>query len=187
MTPTQREYKDEIEELRDRYQHLHHRNLHIWSNESQAEFSRRKHRWRQRQIHLHEAIRHLRDKREAKRKAKEEREDAKDGLVTFDGVVVAAWIGKWLEKSRVHGWNGTVTSGYRDPAYSEQLCYNMCGAPSCPGLCAGKSSNHSGKVYPAGAIDVTDFTNFERIQFEISSPLRNDLPLDPVHFSVSGR
>jgi hypothetical protein len=79
-----------------------------------------------------------------------------------------------------------VTSGYRTPEYSTSLCIAMCGAPSCPGRCAGASSNHSGKVYPAGAVDVTDYTRFGQIQPQIGSPLRNDLPIDPVHYSVSG-
>lgn len=110
-----------------------------------------------------------------------------DGLGTFDGKQVAAWIVPWLEKSRDAGWKGTVTSGFRDPAYSESLCLAMCGAPSCPGRCAGRSSNHSGKEYPAGAVDVTDYTNFGAIQPRIGSPLHNSLgSADPVHFSVAG-
>lgn len=110
-----------------------------------------------------------------------------DGLGKFEGVTVAGWMVQWLEKSRSKGWDGSVTSGYRDPDYSEQLCYRMCGAPSCSGTCAGRNSNHSGKDYPAGAIDVTDYDNFARIQKEIGSPLKNELDArDPVHFSVSG-
>jgi hypothetical protein len=108
------------------------------------------------------------------------------GLTTFDGVTVAAWFVPWLTKIRNAGWGGHVVSGYRDPAYSTQLCYGMCGAPSCPGRCAGASSNHSGKVYPAGAVDVTDYYTFERLAYSVGSPLRNHLPADPVHFSVSG-
>jgi hypothetical protein len=110
-----------------------------------------------------------------------------DGLGTFEGEQVAGWIVPWLEKSRDAGWTGTVTSGYRDPAYSESLCLAMCGAPSCPGRCAGRSSNHSGKDYPAGAVDVTDYANFGQIQRQIGSPLHNSLgSADPVHFSYAG-
>lgn len=109
-----------------------------------------------------------------------------EGVETFDGKEVAAWIVPWLQKSRDAGWGGVVSSGYRTPEYSESLCFDMCGAPSCPGTCAGRSSNHSGKKYPAGAVDVTDFETFGRIQPEIGSPLKNDLPADRVHFSVSG-
>ena len=100
---------------------------------------------------------------------------------------IAGWIVPWLHKSWEAGWRGAVNSGWRSPAYSTQLCMNMCGAPSCPGKCAGAASNHSGSNYPAGAIDVSDYDNFERIQFRIGSPLRNALPYDPVHFSISGR
>ena len=108
------------------------------------------------------------------------------GVVTFDGVRCAAWIAEWLEKSRKAGWGGRLVSGYRDPAYSESLCYAMCGAPSCPGRCAGRSSNHSGSVYPAGAVDVSDYYTFRDLQPKIGSPLVNHLPADPVHFSASG-
>lgn len=108
------------------------------------------------------------------------------GVGTYDGKPVAKWIIPWLEKSRAAGWAGHVTSGYRTPEYSESLCMEMCGAPSCPGTCAGRSSNHSGTTYPHGAVDVTDETNFGRIQRQIGSPLRNALPSDRVHFSVSG-
>lgn len=111
----------------------------------------------------------------------------KNGVGVFDGKQVANWIVPWLEKSRKAGWKGTVTSGYRDPAYSQQLCYAMCGAPSCPGRCAGTSSNHVGSKDGEGAVDVTDYTRFARIQKQIGSPLKNALgPADPVHFSRSG-
>lgn len=119
---------------------------------------------------------------------KQQKQAAADGVVEFDGVPCAAWIAEWLKKSREHGWNGVLVSGYRDPEYSEQLCYAMCGAPSCPGRCAGRASNHAGKDYPAGAVDVSDFYNFGAIQKRIGSPLINALGAqDPVHFSVSGR
>jgi len=108
------------------------------------------------------------------------------GVGTIDGKQVAKWIIPYVKKARQMGWKGTVTSGYRSPAYSEQLCMNMCGAPSCPGTCAGKSSNHSGKVYPAGAIDVSEPESFGAIMRKINAPLKNDLPSDPVHYSYTG-
>lgn len=111
------------------------------------------------------------------------------GWTTWNGVSIAAWMEPWLVKSKAAGWTGTVVSGVRTPEYSEQLCFNMCGAPSCPGRCAGRSSNHNctaGCPYPTGAIDVTDYSRFGQIQYEIGSPLRNHLPIDPVHYSVSG-
>jgi hypothetical protein len=123
-------------------------------------------------------LRHLHHKRDRKPDA--------DGVGEFDGVPVAAWIVKWLEKSRKAGWKGEVVSGFRSPERSEEVCRDMCGQPSCPGRCAGRSSNHSGLIEPAGAVDLTDFDRFGAIQTRIGSPLRNDLPNDPVHFSTTG-
>lgn len=111
-----------------------------------------------------------------------------DGVVTMDGKQVAAWIAAIAERVRDTGlWSGYIISGWRDPVYSEQLCLNMCGAPSCPGLCAGQSSNHSGSEYPAGAIDVSDSTGFEAGLRAIGETrLHNSLPADRPHFSNSG-
>jgi len=114
----------------------------------------------------------------------------KNGFATFDGKTVAAWMVPWLQKSRAHGWSGWVVSGVRTPSYSRYLCIRMCGAPSCPGRCAGLNSNHNmlaSQGKPHGALDVSDYARFGRIQREIGSPLINRLgPRDPVHFSVSG-
>ena len=114
------------------------------------------------------------------------RSRAMKDVARFDGEPVAAWMVQWLKKSRANGWGGVLVSGYRTPRHSEQLCLDMCGSPSCPGKCAGRSSNHSGKDFPEGAVDVTDQFTFAEIQPRIGSPLRNDLPSDRVHFSVSG-
>lgn len=109
-------------------------------------------------------------------------------VVQWDGKPVVEWIAFWLEKSRKAGWTGSVNSGYRSPEYSEQLCYQICGAPSCPGRCAGRSSNHTQKGYPNGAVDVSDPTTFAVIQKRIGSPLFNALgSADPWHFSSTGR
>lgn len=109
------------------------------------------------------------------------------GLGHFDGETVAAWIVPWLQKARASGlWHGSVTSGYRTPSYSESLCLKMCGAPSCPGTCAGRSSNHSGKRFPEGAVDVSDPAGFAAAMRAVHGPLRNDLPADRGHFSVTG-
>lgn len=108
------------------------------------------------------------------------------GVATFDGVPVAAWMAQWLKKSRANGWQGELVSGFRSPEHSEAVCRDMCGQPSCPGRCAGRSSNHVGLIHPAGAIDVSDEVRFAAIQPRIGSPLRNDLPSDLVHFSVTG-
>lgn len=123
-----------------------------------------------------------------------------DGFAEWRGVPVAPWmVGaapgpngtrvNWLQKYVDHGWSGEINSGVRTPEHSEELCLQMCGASSCPGRCAGRSSNHNctdGCPYPQGAIDVGDFNTFKAIGPMIGSPLRNDLPIDPVHFSVSG-
>lgn len=123
-----------------------------------------------------------------------------EGFALWRGVAVAPWMvgeapgpdGKtvnWLQLSVDHGWSGVVTSGVRTATHSVELCEAMCGATSCPGRCAGATSNHNcsnGCAYPEGAIDVGDYYKFGAIQREIGSPLRNELPVDPVHYSVSG-
>lgn len=132
--------------------------------------------------------------RRAAHKARVARGARQTGVSVYDGVNVAAWMVPYLDWARQRGyrgrrWTGNVRSGYRDPAYSESLCYAMCGRPSCPGKCAGRSSNHSGKRKPAGALDVTDYVTFGQLMAHcpLSPRLRNDLgPDDPVHFSVSG-
>jgi hypothetical protein len=108
------------------------------------------------------------------------------GVTTFDGVPVATWMVRWLRKSRENGWGGELTSGYRTPQHSEDVCRGICGQPTCPGRCAGRSSNHSGKDFPAGAVDVTDEFTFAAIQRRIGSPLKNAIPTDRIHFSESG-
>lgn len=170
---------------------------HRKRNEHKMHFLKRLGRWLTNKIHRvrNQGKRGVkaRKRRENVRKKIEFLKDKKDsnparsGVGTFDGKQVAAWIIPWLERSRKAGWRGTVNSGYRSPEYSEQLCRAMCGAPSCPGRCAGRASNHAGKDYPEGAVDVSDYENFERIQPRIGSPLCNRLDYrDPVHFSVSG-
>lgn len=112
---------------------------------------------------------------------------AKD-VTRFDGVPCAIWLAKKLQKARDAGrWKGKLVSGWRSPAYSESLCRRMCGAPSCPGRCAGRKSNHSGAVYPAGAVDVSDYRVFEQECKRLNLGIKNELDeRDPVHFSVSG-
>lgn len=124
--------------------------------------------------------------------------DDPDHISTFEGVPVAAWmVGKdagpdgshvdWLQKIRDAGWHGVVVSGARTAAHSEELCFAMCGAPSCPGQCAGRSSNHVVDAgYPDGAVDVSEYTTFGQKAREVRAPLINDLPIDPVHYSPSG-
>jgi peptidoglycan hydrolase-like protein with peptidoglycan-binding domain len=112
------------------------------------------------------------------------------GVATFDGKPVAAWLSPYLVWARKNGWQGTLNSGWRDPAHSEQLCRNICGAPTCPGRCAGRSSNHAGSVKPAGAVDVSDYGKFAELmrRCPLEPRIFNALGAqDPVHFSASGR
>ncbi len=159
------------------------------SLESIEHFRGRKDRLRERVEHREDIVKHLANKLEALQERKDEKPVSGNGYAAYDGKTVPAWVVPWLEKSRKAGWSGVVVSGVRTATYSIQLCRNMCGADSCPGTCGGASSNHNmepGEGYPEGALDVSDYTRFEAIQFQIDSPLRNELPNDPVHFSVSG-
>lgn len=111
------------------------------------------------------------------------------GVATFDGRPCAAWLVPYFLWARAHGWEGTLVSGWRDPAYSEHLCFQMCGAPACAGRCAGRSSNHAGSVKPKGAGDVSDYVNFGHViaGCPYEPHIFNALPSDPVHFSATGR
>jgi hypothetical protein len=110
-----------------------------------------------------------------------------DGLITVDGKQVATQLGQEVLKIRKAGrWKGQVVSGYRTPEYSEQLCRNMCGKPSCPGLCAGRSTRHATKGGRNGAVDVSDYYTFAAECRRLGSWLENHLPRDLVHFSDIG-
>lgn len=125
-----------------------------------------------------------------KRQRKRAAQAPSSGVAHFDGRPVAAWLVPYLEWAREHGWTGTLVSGWRDPEHSEELCERMCGAPSCPGRCAGKASNHSGSVKPNGALDVSDFARFGQLMQRCPHEPRIFNALgrqDPVHFSASGR
>lgn len=122
----------------------------------------------------------------------------KPGLVRYDGKMVPKWIVAQLTWAREVGyngkrWDGSVVSGTRTPAFSESLCFNMCGEPRCPGRCAGRSSNHnSDGTIGTGAVDLTDYLTFAELMPHCPDAvtgghrLRNDLPNDRVHFSESG-
>lgn len=123
-------------------------------------------------------------------KIKDQKPVPSAGTVVIDGKPVASWIAKDILEARRRGlWDGYVVSGYRSPEYSESICYGMCGAPTCPGRCAGRGSAHSQLVYPQGAVDVDlarrdQFANAMRT---IGSVLKNAMPTtDPNHFSASG-
>ncbi len=138
------------------------------------------------------AIRAYRRKRRLLRRHHQPAPSQQGNFVTVDGKPCPAWIAEWVQKIRAAGrWHGVVVSGYRTPEYSEQLCYGMCGAPSCPGRCAGRSSNHccpptfTGVPYE-GAVDVTDYYTFGAECRRLGAPLTNHLPADPVHYSHGG-
>lgn len=115
------------------------------------------------------------------------------GKAFYDGRPVAAWMVPYMDFARHYqgpgrAWEGVLVSGLRDPVYSEHLCLAMCGAPRCPGRCAGRSSHHAQSVKPNGAIDVTDYIRFGEImeRCPLKPPIFNALPTDRVHFSAQG-
>lgn len=113
----------------------------------------------------------------------------KPGVSRFDGKPVAKAAVPLLQWARNNGWRGQLVSGWRDPKYSQNLCYQMCGRPSCPGRCAGLSSNHVGSIPSRFAMDVSDYTKFGEVMRRC--PLKPDVhnalgARDPVHFSPSG-
>lgn len=110
------------------------------------------------------------------------------GVGFYDGIPVANVAIPILQWCRANGWGGRLVSGYRTPAYSESLCYRMCGRPSCPGMCAGRATNHAWALATRFAMDVSDYMNFRRIvaRCPISPHVSNHLPRDLVHFSPSG-
>ena len=128
-------------------------------------------------------------RRRKQRKAAKLSRAPRSGVDRFDGEPVAAWMKPYLEWARENGWKGTLNSGWRDPEHSERLCFDICGAAKCPGRCAGRDSNHVGKVKPAGSIDVSDPGTFGALMRKCpyEPKLCNRLGAkDPWHFSVSG-
>lgn len=116
--------------------------------------------------------------------------DSDDHLVKIDGYYVAHWIAQIVLWARKDGWPGQVTSGYRTDADQREACRHVCGNPNgCPGRCAKPgTSNHRFKTYPGGAVDVSDYQDFGRRvkRYPHGQTIKNDLPQDPVHFSLSG-
>ena len=115
--------------------------------------------------------------------------EARNGVAVFEGEPVAAWMLPYVQWARAHGWHGRILSGYRTPEESEQICLGRCGKPSCPGNCAGRASNHSGKDKPRGALDVTDEGTFAAAMRSCpySPRIFNSIGAsDPNHFSATG-
>jgi hypothetical protein len=137
-----------------------------------------------------EAVERGHDRRVKQRKTHREHPPDKDGLTTLkNGVVIVSWMVPHVTFAWDHKWQGWVVSGWRSPEHSEDLCEAMCGAPSCPGRCAGRSSNHTRKGKPNGALDVTFYDQFGQLMRRSDAPtprIFNDLPADRVHYSASG-
>lgn len=112
------------------------------------------------------------------------------GTVVIDGVKVAAWIADVVLWVRRDGWNGHVSDGYRSVADQRIACTHVCGNPNgCPGRCAKPgTSNHQRTEFPGGAVDVTEYEDFGRRakRYPHGPTVKNDLPLDRVHFSYTG-
>jgi hypothetical protein len=97
---------------------------------------------------------------------------------------IADWIVPILQWASLHGWTGTVTSGYR--TYYEQAQLNAAGAYSArAGL-----SNHETTVYPGGAVDVTSPSQLIDVLGSYPGPVKlvgGVLgAIDPEHFSATG-
>jgi hypothetical protein len=127
-------------------------------------------------------------RRRKQRKAAAAAAAPRAGVGTFDSRPVAAWLVPYLEWARANGWQGSLNSGYRTPEYSEHLCMGICGSVRCPGRCAGRTSNHTQRVKPQGAIDVSDYVRFGELMKRCphSPRIFNNLPSDRVHYSSTG-
>ena len=128
---------------------------------------------------------------EQRRKARANHRAARKttGVGSFDGVPVANVAIPILQWCRNHGWLGRLVSGFRTAAYSTYLCIRMCGRPSCPGRCAGASTNHTGTTSDRFALDVSDYVRFGQVVAHCPIPphIFNALPIDRVHYSPTGR
>lgn len=102
------------------------------------------------------------------------------GTVNFEGTQVAAWIYPFLKYARLKGWKGHVTSGYRSAAEQARICSETSGPCATPG-----KSNHQGKRFPRGAIDVEGAEELAAILKGIpgGSLLKWAGAVDDVHFS----
>lgn len=104
------------------------------------------------------------------------------GLATWinpDGskVLIAKWI--YIELKRV-GWHGYIESGYRSEQKQREVCATGVQPCADPG-----TSNHEGKVFPKGAIDVreSEAADLDAKLKAAHSPLVYAGSKDPVHFS----
>lgn len=189
----------EQREARRRLEAIKDRELHQWRGESDEHYAHRRELHRIRRARAREILEgyeaRIKDARARKQKRKERKKAERNpydrnggGIVAFDSTVdgVVEWIAWELTEARRAGWSGYAFSGYRSPEKSEAICYAMCGAPSCPGRCAGRSSKHAEKGNGGGAADITAPAQFEEIAFRLGLRLHNDLPADLPHMSATG-
>lgn len=108
----------------------------------------------------------------------------------IDGYRVINWIAQRVLWARGDVWKGQVLSGYRSDSEQADACRHVCGNPNgCPGTCAKPgTSNHRGRAYPGGAVDVSDPAGFTLAmsRYPGDHKLINDLPKDRGHFSLTG-
>lgn len=184
--------------------------LHVAEKEHHPELEVRARKklsyWRIRQTKLVRIKSHwksvLRERRKTKKKWLEQHPQgpppapAGGDWVMFDGHECPKWmVEEALQPARDSGeWKGEVFSGRRSPEYCEELCFGICGAPSCSGTCAGRSSNHCGPPTftgepNEGAADVTDPYGLRHWAETHGNPIRGGgavLPADLPHFSREG-
>jgi hypothetical protein len=105
---------------------------------------------------------------------------AMQGVVRFEGKLVAAWIAPFLTYAKQHGWTGSLTQGFR--TYAEEVAiWNSGTRPAAkPG-----TSNHGKKNFPGGAADVTEPQQLAHILAQLpgGSLLKWAGAKDEVHFS----
>lgn len=145
--------------------------------------------WGSRVQHFAAIEKIYREENKRLKKRKKQHADPQGDLVYFDGKPHAGWIVREsLAPARASGvWGGISYSGFRDPDLCERLCIQMCGQPTCPGQCAGRTSNHTKLVKPGGAADVTDSDGLSRWEAGHGFPTRHTLPFDLPHHSANGQ
>ncbi len=110
------------------------------------------------------------------------------GVGSFEGVPVDLWIIPILKWAKAHGWDGSVTSGYRTP--EEQMAAAEAYGLGHYGPAGPLGSNHVKTAYPGGAVDVSDPAGLAAVLARY--PRRPNLvwggPVmgDEVHFSATG-
>jgi TP901 family phage tail tape measure protein len=93
---------------------------------------------------------------------------------------IANWIVPFLSWGAGHGWGGIVTSGYRSRAEQARIYASGVRPAAKPG-----TSNHEGKTFPSGAVDVTAAALLSSALSKRPGPhlLQWAGSKDPVHFS----